>query len=232
MRKILVSTIAAGVLFGCGGSSHPADGDLVIDWTIGGTKDPSACDANGATTLDVIVDHNGTKVGEYTADCSAFAVDIPLPPGTYDTNIVLEDANNTVLTTAIEGSADISSNADTSVPIAFPQSSFLAPTTGDLIVKWTIAGGTDPGSCSANGAATLDVIVNDDATGDQVGEYTADCNAFTTDIPLPPGTYDANIVLTDSSSKEVTTEITPPAVSIDAGSSQTIPVDFPLSSFL
>src|SRR5262249_7236176 len=63
---------------------------------------------------------------------------------------------------------------------------------GRLTLRWSIAGGFDPGECDAKRATTLDVLVYDDSGGFQ-GEYVADCATFGTTIDLPPARYTAQV---------------------------------------
>ncbi|HEX7478274.1 MAG TPA: hypothetical protein VF331_10745 [Polyangiales bacterium] len=119
--------LAAGCLGSSSTGGGRSDGTLVVDWTINGTTDPSRCTQSAATTLDVIINTaSGNFVGEFQADCAAFATSIDLPAGRYTANAVLLDARGTERTTQLDiGAFRILGGDSLDVPIDFPARSFL-----------------------------------------------------------------------------------------------------------
>src|SRR5689334_1623539 len=91
--------MAAFALTGCSVSAGvgvtaapPADGSVTVDWSIEGTKDPNACDAIGATTLELAISRAGDRTIDVFDDpCDAFASSVTLAPGDYSATAILLD---------------------------------------------------------------------------------------------------------------------------------------------
>ncbi|HTQ04285.1 MAG TPA: hypothetical protein VMI54_10530 [Polyangiaceae bacterium] len=123
---------AACALSGCGGDNGPpdvavvGDGVLDVDWTIGDSKDPGACSANAADSIDVVVTTaSGDVVGDFNAHCEDFVISIELAPGTYTGDATLLDPGGQPRTTPVElGSFDIQGDDELDIPIDFPLDSF------------------------------------------------------------------------------------------------------------
>lgn len=101
---------------------------------------------------------------------------------------------------------------------------------GTLTLDWTINGTTDPDQCSQGAATSLDVTV-DTIDGASAGEFQQACNAFATNIELPPGTYTADAVLLDSNGDDRTTAVHVDAFTIRSSEDLDVPIDFPARSF-
>jgi hypothetical protein len=101
---------------------------------------------------------------------------------------------------------------------------------GTLVVDWTIDDAKDPGECRQGAATALDVTVG--ASNGDSHEYQASCDAFSTSIDLPAGSYTATAVLIDDAGNDRTTPIDIDAFRIHEGEVFTAPVDFPAGSFL
>jgi hypothetical protein len=105
-----------------------ANGRAIVDWTIGGMKDPAQCRATGAATLHVtLYGSGGAFAGEYVQDCAAFATTIDgLYPDRYTGTAELADANGRPRTTSINlQSFDVVAVRPASVALDFPTDSFL-----------------------------------------------------------------------------------------------------------
>ncbi len=105
-----------------------ANATAVVDWTIGGTKDPAQCRATGSTTLHVtLYGSGGAFAGEYVQDCTAFATTIDgLYPDRYTGSAELTDSNGRPRTTSINlQSFDVVVGRPASVALDFPTDSFL-----------------------------------------------------------------------------------------------------------
>ena len=104
-----------------------------------------------------------------------------------------------------------------------------AVASGTLRLDWTIDGSTEPSECQQGSVASLNVIITR-ADGRDAGEYSESCRAMAASIDLPPGAYDANAVLLDSSGRERTTEIAIARFLITRDTETSIPIDFPADS--
>jgi hypothetical protein len=104
-----------------------ANGTMIVDWTIAGTKDPSECAVTGATTIDITVTTtNRVFVGEFQQDCEAFATSISLAPGNYTATAVLLDLHGAARTTSVDiGAFSVLGDSQIVLPINFPQVSFF-----------------------------------------------------------------------------------------------------------
>jgi hypothetical protein len=99
-----------------------------------------------------------------------------------------------------------------------------------LVVKWTIAGLTDPNECIKAQAKKIEISIAD-RSGTELGAYEQDCTAFSTSITLRPGTYSAYAALVDDAGKARTTDVTIRPFTLRANDSLTTPIDFPSNSF-
>lgn len=78
----------------------------------------------------------------------------------------------------------------------------LDASAGALIVQWTVEGVNVPSECDARNAAFLSLTVT--GSNDQVFDvFQEDCRAFTANITLPAGTYEADAVLIDGQGNAV-----------------------------
>jgi type 1 fimbria pilin len=107
---------------------------------------------------------------------------------------------------------------------------------GTMTLEWTIGGSTDPQQCAAQGASGIQIDVYD-ANGNQVGTFDSECTPATDVISLSPGRYSATAELTDTPSATGQAQARTTVVDIDpfditSDTNFTIPVDFPISSFL
>lgn len=110
-----------------------------------------------------------------------------------------------------------------------------APTTtataqSTLTVRWSIDGAFDPNQCASHAAPTLDVRILDQSNG-AVYESTAPCAAFTTTIPIKPGSYTANATLVDATGHARTTTVNLQPFTLADGAANRLDADFPSSSF-
>jgi hypothetical protein len=106
----------------------PANGAVIVDWTIRGAKDPGDCQASGATTLHVsLADSSGALAMEYVQDCVAFATTISgLVPDTYTGTVELLDASGNARTTSVNlVPFGVVSGRTLTVAVDFPANSFL-----------------------------------------------------------------------------------------------------------
>jgi hypothetical protein len=102
---------------------------------------------------------------------------------------------------------------------------------GTLTVRWTVAGSVRPDLCGAFGATHLEVVVYDE-TGAEVTRTTPPCGGFSVTIPLPDGTYSADVTLIDPAGGARSTTKPLQAIEVVAGTDLAIDVDFPQSSIL
>jgi hypothetical protein len=128
-------------------------------------------------------------------------------------------------TTIVASAALLACTVQTSAPAPAP-----APIAdGTLALDWTLNGVADPNQCSQAVSASLVVDVFDGA-----GAYAhreAPCDAFVTDISLPPTAYTAKAKLVDGAGNPRTTTIDVNPFTIVEGATLRIPVEFPASSF-
>ncbi len=107
----------------------------------------------------------------------------------------------------------------------------LAPVTGQAIVDWTIREAKDPLDCQTSGATTLQVSL-EDFSGASPMTYEQDCAAFATTISrLIPDTYTGTVELLDASGNPLTTSVKLAPFNVTSGTTTTVAVDFPASSF-
>lgn len=99
-----------------------------------------------------------------------------------------------------------------------------------LIVDWTIELRADPRDCALSGAASIEITVVADS-GFDAGTFVQDCAAFSTSIPLAPGTYAASAQLVDIAGVPRTTAVTLAPFTLFRNDQLVVPVDFPADSF-
>jgi hypothetical protein len=102
---------------------------------------------------------------------------------------------------------------------------------GTVTVRWLVTGTTDPRMCDAYGATTLELILYD-ASGNEYARANAPCDAFYVSVPLPEGTYSAEVTLVDprSNARSVTRPLE--VIDVIAGTDLAIDIDFTASSML
>jgi hypothetical protein len=103
--------------------------------------------------------------------------------------------------------------------------------TGTLTVHWTVANSVDPSACSAYSATDLEVVLYDES-GTQVTSATGPCEGFALTIPLPEGSYSADVTLVDPNGTARSTTKPLQALSIIAGTDLAVDLDFPSTSIL
>ena len=104
-----------------------AAGTLTVRWLVSGTTDPSMCDANRASTLELVVyDAAGTQVATATAPCESFSLTLPLSDGTYSADVTLIDpAGNSRSVTKPLSAVEIVTGTDLAIDVDFPSNSIL-----------------------------------------------------------------------------------------------------------
>ena len=106
------------------------------------------------------------------------------------------------------------------------------PSSGSAIMDWTIDGTRDPAECQATGASTFNVTLFS-STGATAGQWVQDCTAFATTIPgLFPDTYTGRANLVDPGGNPRTTAVPLAPFDVVEGTTVTVPMDFPINSFL
>lgn len=103
--------------------------------------------------------------------------------------------------------------------------------TGAVVVDWTIDGVKDPDRCAQSAVDTVQITVTNEA-GAAVGTFQQACSAFSTQITLFPGMYNADAVLLDSVGNTRTTTLPIHTFSIHGSDTLSVPIDFPPGSFL
>jgi len=101
---------------------------------------------------------------------------------------------------------------------------------GQLDVDWTIGDAKDSRDCLNEGADGIDVVVTT-ATGNIVGDFNANCEAFVLSIELAPGTYYGDATLLDAGGHARTTPVDLGRFVIYGDDQLNVPIDFPLDSF-
>jgi hypothetical protein len=102
---------------------------------------------------------------------------------------------------------------------------------GTVTVEWTVGGSTDSAACAAQGASQIEIDVYDQS-GAQVGSYPEPCTDGSYVISLSPGRFSATAHLLDATGQARTTVVDIDPFDIVDDTNFTIPVDFPISSFL
>lgn len=216
-------------------------GRLEVHWTIFEGEDPASCASQdvGFVRVDVL-DLNGNKVntGADTQSCNTFATSFAgtFTQGTYTVQAtLLANDGVTPRTTTASTLVTIPGNGATAtVTVDFPSNSFLASAaTGDLEVHWTLAEAADPSACTAYSVANVRVDVVD-ASGRKVnsGSDTQTCTALATSFAtsFPVGAYTVQVTMLAADGTARTTTATATA-NIVQGTTATVTVDFPSSSF-
>ena len=103
--------------------------------------------------------------------------------------------------------------------------------TGSTTIAWTVEGSRSPVSCSRFGGYDLELTVYDRLRR-PISQTSAPCTDFTVTVDLPEGVYEAEAVLVDSRSREVSTRLPLENVRITPESNLVIEVDFPSTSRL
>jgi hypothetical protein len=105
----------------------PADGTLVVDWTISGVRDPAQCRQGAAEMIVINVTFdNGQLAGTFEQRCDAFATSFQLAPGRYTATATLVDVARQPRTTAAPiDPFTILGNDQLTIPIDFPADSFF-----------------------------------------------------------------------------------------------------------
>ncbi|HZU84436.1 MAG TPA: hypothetical protein VE987_16015 [Polyangiaceae bacterium] len=105
------------------------------------------------------------------------------------------------------------------------------PPSGNIIMDWTVDNTKDPAQCDASGATTFNVTLNG-SNGGFAGQWVQDCRAFATTIfGLIPDQYTGTANLLDRSGAPRTTSVQLAPFVVFAGTTSTVAIDFPASSF-
>lgn len=101
------------------------DGTLVVDWTVEGSKAPSACRDTGADAISVvIVSGQGRGAVELVELCESFEARLALAPGSYFIEATLVGADGAALTTTVTDRPYVYSADLTVSAFDFPTDSF------------------------------------------------------------------------------------------------------------
>jgi hypothetical protein len=105
-------------------------GRAVIDWTIGGAKDPNSCAQSSVAAIQIAVsDASGAPAGTFQQSCNAFSTSITLSRGSYTAVATLIDPRGQARTTSVSiNPFVIRGNDSLNIPIDFPPASFREPT--------------------------------------------------------------------------------------------------------
>lgn len=139
LRSVLTACALASLVTACsnddglGQSDGPysqgdGEGTVTVEWTLGGSSDPSECAAQGASQIAIeVYDQSGAQVGDdYQQPCTDGSFVISLSPGRFSATAHLLDATGTPRTTVVDiDPFDIVDDSNYTVPIDFPISSFL-----------------------------------------------------------------------------------------------------------
>lgn len=112
-----------------------------------------------------------------------------------------------------------------------PPTVVVPSSSGTVTLRWTVANRSDPSVCSAYAAPQFELVVYD-ASSNRVATATAPCAAFNVTLPLPEGTYSAEVTLVDFSGNARSTTRPLHAIEVVRGTDLAIDVDFPPSSML
>jgi hypothetical protein len=118
--------LAPGCVIAAEPTRYVGDGELVVDWTIDGDKNPDECRQSDVASISIIVETwRGSFFGEYEQDCEAFATTIFLPPGEYVASAVLLDSYGHERTTYVDMDPFTIFGDDVlQIPIDFPSRAF------------------------------------------------------------------------------------------------------------
>jgi hypothetical protein len=140
MVRAVVSLAFLGAATGCiittdNTPAPVANGNLAITWDIQGGTAVASCTSHTAATFQFrVYSLNGAQVGPaYQQPCTTFSASIGggLPPGSYTLQAEMLSAAGTARTTTVGAppaaavTFTISSNLTTTVPVTFPDTSFL-----------------------------------------------------------------------------------------------------------
>jgi len=101
---------------------------------------------------------------------------------------------------------------------------------GTLELLWTIDGATDPLDCADFGVDRMELLIFDGS--DLVDEVEAVCEDFGMSVDIIDGIYDGTATLVDRFDRAAATPEPLDSIDIRAGTTLTIDVDFPVTSFL
>jgi hypothetical protein len=106
----------------------------------------------------------------------------------------------------------------------------VAPATGSVTMRWSIAGSFDPIACDdfALADARIDLY---DAGGAPISTVFVDCRAFATRIDVSAGTYSARIEMVDGARQPRSTSIPISSFTVFRGTNVNVDTDFPPDSF-
>jgi hypothetical protein len=102
-------------------------GQLTVDWSINGTRDPNQCSQGAAAAIEITVTNSaGLPAGRYQQSCNTFSTSITLDAGTYSAAAYLVDAAGTPRTTTIQiNPFTLRGNDNLQTPIEFSADSFF-----------------------------------------------------------------------------------------------------------
>ncbi len=104
-------------------------------------------------------------------------------------------------------------------------------TDGTVTLAWTVGGSGDPAQCAAEGASQIEIDIYDQS-GAQVGSYAEPCTSGSYVVSLNAGRFSATAHMLDANGQARTTVVDIEPFDIEDDTNFTIPVDFPISSFL
>jgi hypothetical protein len=181
MRTLCVLVLAAAASVACDDPGESVDpGAVELAWRVG----PFGCESAGTdeievTTLDGATDLDGRS--RWTFDCSDRVGEIRrLPPGTYAFDLVAADGSGEPVFEGGTGPVEVRSGG-TSTPDAV----VLRASPGFVEVSWNFGGPL----CSQVDVARVRLLAFD-ANQAQAAESTQPCEAGTSSLELPPGSYD------------------------------------------
>jgi hypothetical protein len=123
---ILSGALALSGCFFEGSSRRLDDGSLIVDWTVGGSKHPAACQDNAADSIDVVLrDGNDGVVDEFESACDNFALRVQVPPGSYTIDAIMLDRGGYPVTTAVIDHRYVGPGETGASAIDFPLDSFF-----------------------------------------------------------------------------------------------------------
>ena len=112
-----------------------------------------------------------------------------------------------------------------------PDDQVESDTDGTVTLAWTIGGSGDSAQCAAEGADQIEIDVYAQ-NGGQVGSYDEPCTDGSFVISLDAGRFSATAHMLDANGQARTTVVDIDPFDITDDTSFTVPVDFPISSFL
>ena len=220
-----------------GAVTNDARGNLTVSWTLAGTTDPTACAAQGVSTVVLQVnDGNGVAYrAPVSAPCSAFSTTITdLPSGTYQVGGYLANAASQPLSgTVLAPPVTVAGGLTAFGSLAFSGGGVGAPFAGAgaLALTWAVASSMDPTQCAAHGAASLLVQLTDTAGQPYGAPVTLPCTVFAATIPnLAPGVYALSAQMLSSGGLPVSTAVGPVQVTLFSGGATSQALDFPGSA--